>query len=94
MLYTRFNPRTTAQLVLRYWVLYGALFFAAAVALQFNSWLFLLMLFLVGFVGAFVDIAIVTTFPSITSQPLLVMPFQGWLPAWSLYLRGRQPSSG
>lgn len=60
MLYTRFNKRTTARLVLRYWALYGALFFAAALALEFNSWMFLAILFVVGFVGAFVDIAIVT----------------------------------
>lgn len=60
VLYIRFNKCTTSQLVLRYWVLYGALFFTAAVALQFNSWLFLLILFVVGFIGAFVDIAIVT----------------------------------
>ena len=68
VLYTRFNPRTTARLVVRYWVLYGALFFAAAVALQFNSWLFLLMLFLVGFIGAFVDIAIVTNIQCLSSE--------------------------
>lgn len=68
VLYTRCNPRTTPRLVLRYWVLYGALFFAAAVALQFNSWLFLLMLFLVGFIGAFVDIAIVTNIQCLSSE--------------------------
>ncbi|MFF7065879.1 MFS transporter [Pseudomonas sp. NPDC008258] len=68
MLYTRFNPRTTARLVLRYWVLYGALFFAAAVALQFNNWLFLLVLFLVGFIGAFVDIAIVTNIQYLSNE--------------------------
>ena len=67
VLYTRFNPRTTARLVLRYWVLYGALFFAAAMALQFNSGLFLLILFLVGFIGAFVDIAIVTSIQCLSS---------------------------
>ncbi|KPA99421.1 hypothetical protein PF70_00397 [Pseudomonas asplenii] len=38
----------------------SALFFAAAIALQFHSRLFLAILFVVGFVGAFVDIAIVT----------------------------------
>ncbi|MFK3818625.1 MFS transporter [Pseudomonas sp. NPDC089407] len=66
--YTRFNPRTSARLVLRYWLLYGALFFAAAVALQFNPWLFLLMLLLVGFIGAFVDIAIVTNIQCLSSE--------------------------
>lgn len=60
MLYTRFNKQTTPRLVLRYWALYGALFFAAAIALEFNAWVFLAILFVVGFVGAFVDIAIVT----------------------------------
>lgn len=60
LLYTRFNKRTTAQQVLRYWALYGALFFLAAVLLQFSDVLFLVILFIVGFVGAFVDIAIVT----------------------------------
>lgn len=68
VLYTRFNPRTTARLVLRYWLLYGALFLAAAVALQFNSWLFLSVLFLVGFIGAFVDIAIVTNIQCLSSE--------------------------
>lgn len=67
-LYTRFNPHTTARLVLRYWLLYGALFLAAAVALQFNSWLFLSVLFLVGFIGAFVDIAIVTNIQCLSSE--------------------------
>ena len=68
VLYTRFNPRTTARLVLRYWVVYGALFFAAAVALQFNTWLFLLILFVVGFIGAFVDIAIVTNIQCLSNE--------------------------
>lgn len=68
VLYTRFNPRTTARLVLRYWIIYGALFFAAAVALQFNTWLFLLILFLVGFIGAFVDIAIVTNIQCLSNE--------------------------
>ena len=68
VLYTRFNPRTTARLVLRYWLLYGALFLAAAVALQFNSWLFLSILFLVGFIGAFVDIAIVTNIQCLSRE--------------------------
>ncbi|MFG0849958.1 MFS transporter [Pseudomonas sp. FYR_2] len=68
VLYTRFNPRTTARLVLRYWVVYGALFFSAAVALQFNTWLFLLILFLVGFIGAFVDIAIVTNIQCLSNE--------------------------
>jgi len=68
LLYTRFNPRTTARGVLRYWLLYGGLFFAAAMALQFNSWLFLLVLFLVGFIGAFVDIAIVTNIQCLSSE--------------------------
>ena len=68
LLYTRFNPSTTARLVLRYWLLYGALFLAAAVALQFDSWLFLLVLFLVGFIGAFVDIAIVTNIQCLSNE--------------------------
>ena len=68
MLYTRFNPRTSAAMVLRYWMLYGGLFFAAAVALQFNNWLFLLILFLVGFIGAFVDIAIVTNIQCLSRE--------------------------
>lgn len=68
MLYTKLNPRTTARLVLRYWALYGALFFAAAVALEFSSILFLLILFGVGFIGAFVDIAIVTNIQCLSSE--------------------------
>ncbi|MFJ4048359.1 MFS transporter [Pseudomonas hunanensis] len=68
VLYTRFNPHTTVRLVVRYWLLYGGLFFAAAMALQFNSWLFLLVLFVVGFIGAFVDIAIVTNIQYLSSE--------------------------
>ncbi|MBK4998068.1 MFS transporter [Pseudomonas sp. S31] len=68
VLYTRFNNKTTVRLVLRYWVIYGALFFAAAVALKFSSWLFLMTLFMVGFVGAFIDIAIVTNIQCLSSD--------------------------
>lgn len=68
LLYTRFNRHTSARLVLRYWGLYGALFFIAAVALQFNTWLFLLVLFFVGFIGAFVDIAIVTNIQCLSNE--------------------------
>ncbi len=42
--------------------------FSAAVALQFNTWLFLLILFLVGFIGAFVDIAIVTNIQCLSNE--------------------------
>jgi len=68
LFYTRFNLRTSSRLVLRYWGFYGALFFAAAVALQFNHWLFLLILFFVGFIGAFVDIAIVTNIQCLSNE--------------------------
>ncbi|WP_409288441.1 MFS transporter [Pseudomonas sp. KCJK8927] len=68
VLYTRLNPRTTTRTVLRYWLLYGALFLAAAIALQVNSWIFLLALFLVGFIGAFVDIAIVTNIQCLSGE--------------------------
>ncbi|MBF8739468.1 MFS transporter [Pseudomonas guariconensis] len=53
---------------MRYWALYGALFFAAAVALEYASGLFLLILFCVGFVGAFVDIAIVTNIQCLSGE--------------------------
>lgn len=68
LLYTRFNPRTSARLVLRYWALYGALFLAAAVVLQFSTPAFLVLLFVVGFVGAFVDIAIVTNIQCLSDE--------------------------
>lgn len=68
LLYTRFNRQTTARQVVRYWLLYGALFFAAAVALQFNSWIFLGILLVIGFVGAFVDIAIVTNIQCLSND--------------------------
>ncbi|MDF0729613.1 MFS transporter [Pseudomonas entomophila] len=68
MLYTRFNKRTTARLVVRYWALYGALFLAAALALEYQAWLFLMILFAVGFVGAFVDIAIVTNIQCLSAD--------------------------
>lgn len=60
-LYERFNKNTSARSVVKYWLLYGCLFFAAALALKLNAYLFLLVLFFTGFVGAFVDISIVTS---------------------------------
>ncbi|MDR0209522.1 MAG: MFS transporter [Pseudomonas putida] len=68
ILFTAFNRCITARLVLRYWALYGVLFFTAAVALKFNTWLFLVVLFFVGFVGAFVDIAIVTNIQCLSNE--------------------------
>ncbi len=67
-LYTRINNHTTVRLVLWLWIIYGAFFLAAAVALKFNSWLFLMILFMVGFVGALVDIAIVTNIQQLSAN--------------------------
>lgn len=67
MLYTK-QPAHYGAFGMRYWALYGALFFAAAVALEFSSILFLLILFGVGFIGAFVDIAIVTNIQCLSSE--------------------------
>ncbi|WP_341962196.1 MFS transporter [Pseudomonas sp. RC10] len=58
--YVRFNPTTTADAVVRYWSIYGSLFLATAISLTFSNYIFLALLAFVGFVGAFVDIAIVT----------------------------------
>ncbi len=60
MLYVKFNATTTARSVIVYWLLYGVLFLSTAIALQFNTYLFVLLLLCVGFIGAFVDIAIIT----------------------------------
>ena len=60
MLYMKFNATTTARSVIVYWLLYGVLFLSAAIALQFNTYLFVLLLLCVGFIGSFVDIAIIT----------------------------------
>ncbi|UVJ45236.1 MFS transporter [Pseudomonas sp. LS1212] len=67
-LYTRFNKKTTARSVFKYWTLYGILFFLAAVMLEFNIVVSLIILFFVGFVGAFVDIAIVTNIQYLSNQ--------------------------
>ena len=60
MLYVKFNATTTARSVIIYWLLYGFLFLSTAIALQFNTYLFVFLLLCVGFIGAFVDIAIIT----------------------------------
>lgn len=60
MLYVKFNATTTARSVIVYWLLYGILFLSTAIALQFNTYVFVFLLLCVGFVGAFVDIAIIT----------------------------------
>lgn len=60
MLYVKFNSVTTARSVILYWLLYGVLFLLTAIALEFNTYLFICLLLGVGFIGAFVDIAIIT----------------------------------
>ena len=60
MLYVKFNATTTARSVIAYWLLYGVLFLCAAIALQLNTYIFVFLLLCVGFIGAFVDIAIIT----------------------------------
>lgn len=60
MLYMKFNATTTARSVIVYWLLYGVLFLSAAIALQLNTYVFVLLLLCVGFIGSFVDIAIIT----------------------------------
>ncbi|QVM99089.1 MULTISPECIES: MFS transporter [unclassified Pseudomonas] len=67
MLYVTLNKSTTARSVIIYWLLYGGLFLLAAVALQFNTYLFIVLLLCVGFVGAFVDIAIITNIQTLSS---------------------------
>ncbi len=68
MLYVKFNKETTSNSVFKYWTAYGALFFLAALTLELNVWLFLVVLFFVGFIGAFVDIAIVTNIQCLSRQ--------------------------
>ncbi|MDY0833162.1 MFS transporter [Pseudomonas sp. SED1] len=60
MFYLKFNAATTVRTVIHYWLLYGVLFLLAAITLEFNAYLFIFLLLCVGFVGAFVDIAIIT----------------------------------
>jgi predicted MFS family arabinose efflux permease len=60
MLYVKFNATTTARSVVIYWLLYGVLFLSTAVALQFDTYTFVFLLLCVGFIGAFVDISIIT----------------------------------
>lgn len=66
MLYVTLNKETTARAVIFYWLLYGGLFLLAAVALQLNTYLFIGLLLCVGFVGAFVDIAIITNIQTLS----------------------------
>lgn len=60
MLYMKFNAATVVRSVVLYWLMYGVLFLSAAIALKFNVYVFVFLLFCVGFIGAFVDIAIIT----------------------------------
>jgi MFS family permease len=60
LLYVKCNRTTTARSVIVYWLLYGVIFFSTAIALQFNTYIFILLLLCLGFIGAFVDIAIIT----------------------------------
>jgi MFS family permease len=64
--YIKFNNTTNARSVITYWLLYGALFLLAAVCLNISSYLFLAFLFCAGFIGAFVDIAIITNIQSLS----------------------------
>ncbi|MNO51921.1 2-acyl-glycerophospho-ethanolamine acyltransferase [compost metagenome] len=68
MLYVRFNRITTARSVIKYWTLYGVIFLMAAIALEFNVYVFLVLLLFTGFIGAFVDIAIVTNIQSLSGS--------------------------
>jgi MFS family permease len=60
ILYVRFNATTTARSVIINWLLYGILFLSTAIALQFDTYTFVFLLLCVGFIGAFVDISIIT----------------------------------
>lgn len=60
LLYVKFNKTTTARSAIIYWAMYGTLFLLAAIALPVNPYVFLGLLLCVGFIGAFVDIAIIT----------------------------------
>ncbi len=60
LLYVKFNKDTAARSVVNYWVVYGVIFLMAAIAIEYNTYVFLALLFCAGFFGAFVDIAIVT----------------------------------
>lgn len=66
LLYVPLNKETTSRSLIIYWFLYGGLFLLAAVALQFNTYLFIGLLLCVGFVGAFVDIAIITNIQTLS----------------------------
>jgi MFS family permease len=60
LLYVKLNSVTSARSVVFYWLLYGLFFLLTAAALEFSTWLFVCLLMCVGFIGAFVDIAIIT----------------------------------
>ncbi|WP_455925298.1 MFS transporter [Pseudomonas putida] len=67
-LYVKINRLTTPRLVFKFWMTYGALFLATALAIKFNAIIFLTFVFLLGFSGAFVDIAIITNIQQLSAS--------------------------
>ncbi|MDU9393402.1 MFS transporter [Pseudomonas sp. zfem002] len=68
ILYEKFNLRTSSRSVVRYWWIYGCLLFISALALNLSTSAFIASLFFVGFVGAFVDISIITNIQLLSLQ--------------------------
>lgn len=68
IMYEKFNSRNSASAVVRYWCAYGCLLLFSALAISWNTPLFIAILFLAGFVGAFVDISIVTNIQLLSKQ--------------------------
>lgn len=68
ILYEKINATTTVGSVVKYWGIYGCLLLASSLTLQVNTYVFITILFTAGFIGAFVDIAIVTNIQSLSRQ--------------------------
>lgn len=66
-LYVKINHTTTPRLVFKYWLIYGTLFLTTALAIELNVTFFLVLVFLLGFSGAFVDIAIITNIQQLST---------------------------
>ena len=66
--YPHVKRTTTPQCVYRHWLLYSVLFLATVIALSLDDWAFFVLLFCLGFSGAFVDIAIMTNLQLLSSH--------------------------
>ncbi|MBD8514648.1 MFS transporter [Photobacterium sp. CAU 1568] len=68
ILYPRIVKDTTPELVMKSWMLYGVLFVLVAIAININQPALFTSVFILGFVGAIVDISIITNIQTLSRQ--------------------------